>query len=167
MKKAKKSGGRPARHAGERLSKNRTFRVRGQLDEQLADAAARAGRSVSEEIEYRLDRSFVDGQMLVSAAEIAFGSDAAGLVMVIGDVMRTTAQSAADELKRENGHEGWTEDPEVYDQVAKAVAEVFEQHSPRGGTVAASSHSSKPLPEDFAKGIAIKRMSALKNGQSK
>jgi predicted HicB family RNase H-like nuclease len=50
--------GRPPKRKGERLSKNRTFRVRGTLDEQLAAAADAAGRSVSEEIEYRLERSF-------------------------------------------------------------------------------------------------------------
>jgi len=52
--------GRPPRHKGEVLAKNRTFRVRGELDDQLQASAARAGRSVSEEIEYRLSRSFYD-----------------------------------------------------------------------------------------------------------
>jgi hypothetical protein len=50
--------GRPPRHEGERLSKNRTFRVRGDLDECLQHAANMSGRSVSEEIEYRLQKSF-------------------------------------------------------------------------------------------------------------
>jgi len=50
--------GRPPKRRGERLSKNRTFRVRGTLDEQLAAAAQEAGRSVSEEIEHRLEESF-------------------------------------------------------------------------------------------------------------
>ncbi len=50
--------GRPPRHAGERLSKNRTFRIRGELDAKLQEAASKTGRSVSEEIEYRLEQSF-------------------------------------------------------------------------------------------------------------
>jgi hypothetical protein len=54
----KSTGGRPPRHADERLSKNRTFRVRDQLDQQLQDAADASGRSVSEEIELRLAKSF-------------------------------------------------------------------------------------------------------------
>lgn len=52
------SVGRPPRHQGERLIKNRTFRVRGDLDEKLQAAAAASGRSVSEEIEFRLEQSF-------------------------------------------------------------------------------------------------------------
>jgi hypothetical protein len=58
VKEPKKKGGRPPKHKGGRLSKNRTFRVRGNLDAQLRAAAADSGRSVSEEIEARLDRSF-------------------------------------------------------------------------------------------------------------
>src|SRR5262245_16683392 len=50
--------GRPPKREGERLSKNRTFRVRATLDEQLAAAAKQSGRSVSEEIEHRLENSF-------------------------------------------------------------------------------------------------------------
>jgi hypothetical protein len=50
--------GRPPKHEGERLSKNRTFRVRGTLDKQLEAAAQEARRSVSEEIERRLEASF-------------------------------------------------------------------------------------------------------------
>jgi chromosome segregation ATPase len=57
-KKTKKKIGRPPKREGERLSKNRTFRVRGNLDDWLQAASAASGRSVSEEIEYRLERSF-------------------------------------------------------------------------------------------------------------
>jgi hypothetical protein len=60
MARKKAKIGRPPRHGGERLSKSRTFRVRPHLDELLQKAAAEAGRSVSEEIEYRLDRSFYE-----------------------------------------------------------------------------------------------------------
>jgi hypothetical protein len=65
LKSAKKSRGRPPKHKGERLSKNRTFRVRGLLDEYLIGRAQESGRSVSEEIEARLERSFyMDGIMV-------------------------------------------------------------------------------------------------------
>jgi len=57
-KKKQSKIGRPPKRKGERLSKNRTFRVRGTLDEQLEAAAQEAGRSVSEEIEHRLEASF-------------------------------------------------------------------------------------------------------------
>jgi hypothetical protein len=63
----KPKAGRPPRHAGERLVKNRTFRVWGWLDDQLQAAAEQSRRTVSAEIEFRLEDSFrmdwVDAQM--------------------------------------------------------------------------------------------------------
>ena len=58
MKSAKKKRGRPPKHEDERRSKTRTFRVRGLLDSRLQRAASSAGRSISEEIEWRLEQSF-------------------------------------------------------------------------------------------------------------
>ena len=63
----KPKAGRPPRHAGERLVKNRTFRVWGSLDDQLQAAAEQSRRTVSAEIEWRLSLSFemdrLDAQM--------------------------------------------------------------------------------------------------------
>ena len=42
----------------EPLSKNRTFRIREELDRKLQESADRSRRSVSQEIEYRLEQSF-------------------------------------------------------------------------------------------------------------
>lgn len=74
-----RKAGRPARHEGERLAKNRTFRVRGRLDKMLQKAAGKAGRSVSEEIEFRLERSFYDDRM---SAELLGGEGGELLRMI-------------------------------------------------------------------------------------
>jgi hypothetical protein len=66
--------GRPPKHEGERLSKNRTFRVRGTLDEQLEAAAQDAGHSVSEEIERRLVESFRREERLALILEVLNGT---------------------------------------------------------------------------------------------
>jgi hypothetical protein len=72
VKKTKKKLGRPPKHQGERLTKNRTFRVRGRLDNYLKRNAEEAGRSVSEEIEARLERSFhMDGLLETFAGDAA------------------------------------------------------------------------------------------------
>ena len=70
MKASKKRRGRPLKPGDERRSKNRTFRVRGLMDEYLIGHAHEAGRSVSEEIEARLERSFyMDGLLLTYAGD--------------------------------------------------------------------------------------------------
>jgi hypothetical protein len=58
MKDAKKKRGRPPKPRGARRSKNRTFRIRENLDDYLINKANETGRSVSEEIEARISRSF-------------------------------------------------------------------------------------------------------------
>jgi len=62
---------RPPKHGKER-AKSRTFRVPGDLDEKLEAAATQSGRSVSEEIEYRLERSFRDEEIREKAFEQAW-----------------------------------------------------------------------------------------------
>src|SRR5258707_6025017 len=80
-KKAKR--GRPPRHEGETLSKNRTFRVRGELDEQLQAAAAKSKRSVSEEIEYRLSRSFYDDLLAKGFTGDEVSADAIRMIRLV------------------------------------------------------------------------------------
>jgi hypothetical protein len=80
----KKQGGRPLKHSGEGaefemlpelgrapLSKTRAFRVRPGLDRLLQAEAAKASRTVSQEIEHRLERSFHDDRV----ARAHFGTD--------------------------------------------------------------------------------------------
>lgn len=53
-------GGRPPRDKEAPLNKSQTFRLTAALDKKLRDAAAESGRSVSEEIQFRLQESFLD-----------------------------------------------------------------------------------------------------------
>jgi hypothetical protein len=110
----KNKGGRPARHEGERLTKHRTFRVRGRLDELLQAAADKTGRSVSEEIEHRLERSFYDERM----AAALFSSD------VGADILRTLRAA----MVLEGVTPDWNGDPakaERFRTVANAVIAAF------------------------------------------
>jgi hypothetical protein len=105
--------GRPPRYPGERLSKNRTFRVRGGLDEKLQAAAAASGRSVSEEIEFRLDQSF-DRDAFIGP--VLGGDENAKVLQSIATVMK---------LESHNGH--WLKDVKTSDTVRRAVNFVIGQ----------------------------------------
>ncbi|MGY3240555.1 DNA repair exonuclease SbcCD ATPase subunit [Bradyrhizobium sp. USDA 4448] len=54
----KRPRGRPSVPEAEKKARNFTFRSRGDMHERLSEAAAQAGRSISEEIETRLSQSF-------------------------------------------------------------------------------------------------------------
>jgi hypothetical protein len=63
--------GRPPKREKERKSVNFTFRSRGELRELLRAAAVKAGHSVSEEIERRLEESFQKGDRQAELEAIA------------------------------------------------------------------------------------------------
>jgi hypothetical protein len=108
------SRGRPPRHQGERLSKNRTFRVRGSLDEKLHTAATASGRSVSEEIEFRLDQSF--------------DRDAFIGVLLGGDENAKVLQSIAMVMKIESRSGHWIKKVNTADTVRRAVNYIILLH---------------------------------------
>src|SRR5215467_10532498 len=95
--------GRPPKREGERLSKNRTFRVRGTLDEQLEAAAQKAERSVSEEIERRLEDSFRQQEIekLTGAVKLQV----------------TLSESLWQRLERAAKHKGHSTDIEIFDRL--------------------------------------------------
>ena len=113
MAAKKNVGGRPPRHPGERLSKSRTFRVRGGLDEYLQASAAAAGRSVSEEIEFQLELARVRKKQLIEE----WGPD----VFAIAD-------RAARALRHIEDYTGksWHKDKETYDLFRRAIGEIVD-----------------------------------------
>jgi predicted HicB family RNase H-like nuclease len=70
---AKKRIGRPPKAKEDRKAVNFTFRSRGQMRERLQAAAIAAGRSISEEIEFRLERSFWQEEIERDTAKLQVG----------------------------------------------------------------------------------------------
>jgi len=125
VKKNKTSkGGRPPKYKGERLSKNRTFRVRGLLDEQLIAAAAESGRSVSEEIEYRLERSFQAGRQAVELESLKARLTRVETQLEYSTFADSTFAEARDELER---HEKYRQRAAKYRAMARTSPEDRQQ----------------------------------------
>jgi hypothetical protein len=82
---AKKRIGRPPKAKEDRKAVNFTFRSRDQMRERLEAAAAASGRSISEEIEHRLNQSFDEERL--SAAFLG-GTDTAKALQLIANAMR-------------------------------------------------------------------------------
>jgi hypothetical protein len=80
--------GRPPKGGeGKRASFN--TRIRDSLKQRLEAAAANAGRSLSEEIEFRLERS-MDDKPLFDALQLVYGPHVAGFLLLMGEVVRAT-----------------------------------------------------------------------------
>jgi hypothetical protein len=90
------------------------------LDELLQGAAAKAGRSVSEEIEHRLDQSFQrahEADLMINALRAANGKPTSDLLRAIATVVWL--------IERRTGKK-WNEDFETYFSVKVATDNVIE-----------------------------------------
>jgi hypothetical protein len=109
------------------------------------DGAARSsGRSQSQEIEFRLERSFDRQDLLMDVLANAFGPQAAELLEVLGRALHTTAgwmrtmtliaESSSNSSAASSA--AWLEDcldnPHVYEQAVKAITSVLERLRPAG-----------------------------------
>jgi TraY domain len=116
MAKQPAQKGRPRKKApkpGERVSLG--LRVTAEMKAALDEAAARSGRSQSQEAEFRIERSFYDQQILYDALELAYGSSVAGMMLVLGDVMRLVMRHG-DILRAP-----WDERSETFDQAVAGI----------------------------------------------
>ena len=76
-----KQRGRPPLAPGKAKRASFNTRLRPSLKVVLEAAATQQGRSLSEEIEFRLERSLDDQRLLVEALELGFGRQVAGLML--------------------------------------------------------------------------------------
>ncbi|UYO37483.1 hypothetical protein KQX62_12010 [Rhodopseudomonas palustris] len=110
------------------LNMRTTFEVR----QQLENAARNSGRSLTQEAEYRIDRTFQTERLLSDVLSLAYGPRLAGLLLAIGDAAKDTVVSISlNKLDDVTGMK-WVDDPSAYDQVAKAVSEIVEAFRPEG-----------------------------------
>src|SRR5262249_100735 len=87
MARKRKSGaGRPPRHQGRPLARSRAFRLLGELDHQFPTAAPKSKRSVREEIEYRLSRSFYDGLLAERFGGDPVSADAIRMIRLVMEI---------------------------------------------------------------------------------
>jgi hypothetical protein len=105
-----------------------SFRVTPEFKGRLDGWAAASGRSLAQEIELRLeqsDRSSVN--LLREALELAYGSQGAGLLLLIAKVLQG-------EVLRSGGHldSDWLNDRTIFDRVVAAINQLFMRIEPEG-----------------------------------
>jgi len=109
---AKRKRGRPTLPKAERKRGILAFRARDDLRQVLTDAAKLSGRSVSEEIEHRLEQSFETADLIAGAFRAASGE-------ANGDLMRAIA-TAIWLIERRTGKK-WNEDQLTAIEVHSAI----------------------------------------------
>jgi hypothetical protein len=86
----------------------------------LENSAAEKGRSLSQEIEFRIECSFRDDNWLDAALDAAYGSRNAGVLMLLGRVMRDAGAFAEATTLPD-----WLDDHGDFDAVARGLDTVI------------------------------------------
>jgi hypothetical protein len=140
----RRSAGRPrsARPAGQRSTLS--LRITAELFEQLDQAAKAKGRTLSAEAEMRLEFAGRDERRLDEALELIFGRQLAGLLMLLGNVMRDAGQMGHVVANRTvTVAPDWMADAFAYRQVVRAVTKILMAFCPEGEPVPA--HLREPM----------------------
>jgi hypothetical protein len=130
-----------------------SFRLTPESKARIDKAAAASGRSISQEVELRLDLSFRDIDAFDRAIEVGHGRQIAGLLMLFGRVMRDVGAHAA-HLSTGTIDSNWLTDPFAFDQVAKGIATALEAFRPAGEARA-------PAEQDAERAARLGRLGEL------
>jgi hypothetical protein len=131
------------------------LKVTGDIKQRL-DAAARAnGRTQSQEAEARLERSFQDELLLPQLLDMAYGRQTAGLLLLIGECLRTAApDSASFAGARIEAHtDDWMDWPWAVRQASEAIEAILEALEPPGTKDAPFPEWIESMPEPVRSGM--------------
>ena len=92
-----------------------SFRVTPKFKGKLDQLANESGRSLAQEIELRLERSFHEERHLTDVLELGFGRQVAGLMLLIGHLMREIVPAPGPARR------GWLSDPERYRLIVEST----------------------------------------------
>jgi len=132
-KPAKRRKGRPPVPPEARRSRNFTFRSREALHLQLGTAAKIAGRSVSEEIEFRLEWSFFGQRATIEALDLAYDKELVRILLVAAEAMSAVGPHAAFIVTyAPKDSRNWLNNPYAFAQATQAAHAVLDALKPPG-----------------------------------
>src|SRR5262245_43687158 len=115
-RKAAKSDPRAAME-GKRYPLN--MRTTFELRRDVEAAATASGRSLAQEAEYRLERSYLRQQGMVDAMEFGYGQGSAGILLILGDLMNLIGMSTLVATSNTEGSREWWNNKYAFDQAKK------------------------------------------------
>ena len=132
------------------------MRTTQEVRSKLESAAKASGRSLAQEVESRLDRSFERQGLLSEVMELAYGSHLAATLMHLGRAMARTGRHCGFMKNRTiEAADNWFLDPYAFDQAVQAANWFLEGVRPPGDValpkvLAAETQGVGMLPEEAA-----------------
>ena len=111
------------------LNMRTTFELRRDLEV----AAKASGRSLAQEAEYRLERSFLGQQGVFDAMEFGYGRGTAGILLILGDLMNLIGMSTLVAASNSEKSREWWNNKYAFDQAKKGVDVILSALEPDGG----------------------------------
>lgn len=133
--------------AGEKVSVN--LRIPSELKRRLTEASELSERNLSQEVEYRLTRSFDRADILSEAISLAYGPKVGGLLMLLGQTALVVGRGAGSQHSVDLSQD-FFDDPQVYEEMRWAMETVLAATAP---------NASDELPQDVA--VAWRAKTAL------
>lgn len=116
---------------GKRYAMN--MRTTAEVRQQLEAAASSSGRSLAQEIEFRIERSLLEERSMIEALELSYGPELAGILLMLGEAMkdagRTTGFMATHTLE---GSQRWWDNAYAFSQAHEAALTVLDAMKPPG-----------------------------------
>lgn len=161
MSAARKSlGGRPRIRKPKKGDKvQMSIRLPPDIRLKLQHATSRNGRSLSNEAEYRIERSFDRESLMLEVLTLRYGRPLAGLVSIIAETMQHSLETfgilgaSSEALTPKTQDEDWLLDPYAFGQMMQAVSEVLAHLKPSGSD-APSAAMTEALHEAQRKSVA-------------
>lgn len=132
-----KKRGRPPKPADERKGHNLTFRTRANLRERLEEAAEKSGRSVTEEVELRVERSFETDRIVrgfndLSSIFVENGDAARHFASAMMGLIASVQEAKAAD-GRQIGSQDWSNSPATKAGVRICVSSLLDYYVPKIG----------------------------------
>ncbi len=130
-----------------------SIRATGQLKDKINNAAKANDRSLSQEAELRLERSFHNQALVNEVLEAMFGKPLAATLLTIGRTMDHTGRTRAfHETGTLEGSSTWFDHPGAFDQAVQGATHVLERLRPSGDPKA--TRLPKSLPKRVRESLA-------------
>ncbi|NUU39627.1 TraY domain-containing protein [Tardiphaga robiniae] len=110
------------------LNVRTTFEAR----QRLESAAMESGRSLTQEAEVRIERTFKSDDNALDALELIYGSAIAGLALALADCIQQSAVSTRLMIAGVPDGDGWLDDPTAFDQAIHAINTLMDGLRPDG-----------------------------------
>ena len=175
---AKPKRGRPALPPDPTKKSQLSVMVTATIKLKLEHEARRQGRTISQEAEARLERSFDRQDLLTEVMEPTYGGQTMALLMVLGEVLRSAAGLSQAMWVLEKGisptvfdtlntdfHGRWLHDPRAYGAMVEAVKRTLEELRPTGD-VPEQSEDAKFKWEDIPDYVVPPILRALQYGST-